>query len=36
MVDDLAKPIGYRRGAQIFLVGQLGKYMSGSAVRPGR
>ena len=31
MVDDLGKPIGYRRGAQSCLVGQLGKYMPGSA-----
>jgi hypothetical protein len=31
MVDDLGKPIGHRRGAQICLVGQLGKYMPGSA-----
>ncbi|WP_370946070.1 YbhN family protein [Amycolatopsis sp. cg5] len=30
MVDDLGEPIGYRRGAQIFLVGQLGKYVPGS------
>lgn len=30
LVDDLGSPIGYRRGAQIFLVGQLGKYVPGS------
>jgi uncharacterized membrane protein YbhN (UPF0104 family) len=30
MVDDLGKPIGYLRGAQICLVGQLGKYVPGS------
>lgn len=29
-VDDLGKPIGVGRGAQIFLVGQLGKYLPGS------
>lgn len=30
LVDDLGEPIGARRGAQIFLVGQLGKYLPGS------
>ncbi|QRP45853.1 lysylphosphatidylglycerol synthase transmembrane domain-containing protein [Amycolatopsis sp. FDAARGOS 1241] len=30
MVDDLGKPIGYIRGAQICLVGSLGKYVPGS------
>lgn len=30
LLDDLGKPIGMRRGAQIFLVGQLGKYLPGS------
>ncbi|MGH3432201.1 MAG: lysylphosphatidylglycerol synthase transmembrane domain-containing protein [Thermocrispum sp.] len=30
IVDDLGPPIGYRTGAQIFLVGQLGKYVPGS------
>jgi hypothetical protein len=30
LVDDLGKPIGIGRGAQIFLVGQLGKYLPGS------
>ncbi|MFB8386185.1 lysylphosphatidylglycerol synthase domain-containing protein [Microbacterium sp. NPDC055910] len=30
LVDDLGKPIGFGRGAQIFLVGQLGKYLPGS------
>jgi uncharacterized membrane protein YbhN (UPF0104 family) len=30
MVDNLGKPIGYRSGAQICLVGQLGKYVPGS------
>ncbi|ACQ79446.1 putative integral membrane protein [Beutenbergia cavernae DSM 12333] len=30
LVDDLGKPIGVGRGAQIFLVGQLGKYLPGS------
>jgi hypothetical protein len=30
LLDDLGKPIGLRRGAQIFLVGQLGKYLPGS------
>ncbi|GAA1405546.1 lysylphosphatidylglycerol synthase domain-containing protein [Oerskovia paurometabola] len=30
LVDDLGKPIGARRGSQIFLVGQLGKYLPGS------
>jgi uncharacterized membrane protein YbhN (UPF0104 family) len=30
IVDDLGPPVGYRRGAQIFLVGQLGKYVPGS------
>jgi uncharacterized membrane protein YbhN (UPF0104 family) len=30
MVDDLGEPIGYRGGAQICLVGQLGKYVPGS------
>lgn len=30
MVDDIGTPIGYRRGAQIFLVGQLGKYVPGA------
>lgn len=30
MVDDLGKPIGYARGAQINLVGALGKYVPGS------
>jgi len=30
LLDDLGKPIGVRRGAQIFLVGQLGKYLPGS------
>ena len=31
LLDDLGKPIGVGRGAQIFLVGQLGKYLPGSA-----
>lgn len=30
LVDELGKPIGVARGAQIFLVGQLGKYLPGS------
>jgi hypothetical protein len=30
LVDDLGTPIGIRRGGQIFLVGQLGKYLPGS------
>ena len=30
LVDDLGVPIGAGRGAQIFLVGQLGKYLPGS------
>jgi uncharacterized membrane protein YbhN (UPF0104 family) len=30
IVDALGKPIGYRSGAQICLVGQLGKYVPGS------
>ncbi|HWD03088.1 MAG TPA: lysylphosphatidylglycerol synthase transmembrane domain-containing protein [Amycolatopsis sp.] len=30
LVDDLGKPIGYVRGAQICLVGSLGKYVPGS------
>ncbi|WP_020668869.1 lysylphosphatidylglycerol synthase transmembrane domain-containing protein [Amycolatopsis nigrescens] len=30
IVDDLGKPIGYARGAQINLVGSLGKYVPGS------
>lgn len=30
LVDDLGEPIGARRGSQIFLVGQLGKYLPGS------
>ncbi len=30
IVDDLGKPVGYFRGAQIYLVGQLGKYVPGS------
>lgn len=30
LIDDLGKPIGIGRGAQIFLVGQLGKYLPGS------
>ncbi len=30
LVDDLGKPIGPGRGAQVFLVGQLGKYLPGS------
>lgn len=30
LLDDLGKPIGIGRGAQIFLVGQLGKYLPGS------
>lgn len=30
LVDDLGEPIGARRGGQIFLVGQLGKYLPGS------
>ena len=30
IVDDLGKPIGVGRGGQIFLVGQLGKYLPGS------
>lgn len=30
MVNDLGKPIGYAKGAQIFLVGSLGKYVPGS------
>lgn len=30
LVDDLGEPVGLRRGAQIFLVGQLGKYLPGS------
>ncbi len=29
-VDDLGEPVGAARGAQIFLVGQLGKYVPGS------
>ena len=29
-VDEIGEPIGVRRGAQIFLVGQLGKYLPGS------
>jgi hypothetical protein len=29
-VDDLGAPVGVARGAQIFLVGQLGKYIPGS------
>jgi hypothetical protein len=30
LLDDLGKPIGAARGGQIFLVGQLGKYLPGS------
>lgn len=30
LLDDLGRPIGVGRGAQIFLVGQLGKYLPGS------
>lgn len=30
LVDELGEPIGVPRGAQIFLVGQLGKYLPGS------
>lgn len=30
LLDDLGRPIGIGRGAQIFLVGQLGKYLPGS------
>jgi uncharacterized membrane protein YbhN (UPF0104 family) len=30
LVDDLGKPVGYARGAQICLVGSLGKYVPGS------
>lgn len=30
LLDDLGKPIGVGKGAQIFLVGQLGKYLPGS------
>ena len=30
LLDDLGKPIGIGRGAQVFLVGQLGKYLPGS------
>ena len=30
LVDDLGTPIGAGRGAQVFLVGQLGKYLPGS------
>lgn len=30
LLDDLGEPIGVGRGAQIFLVGQLGKYLPGS------
>ncbi|HEY0888890.1 MAG TPA: lysylphosphatidylglycerol synthase transmembrane domain-containing protein [Nocardioides sp.] len=30
LVDELGEPIGVSRGAQIFLVGQLGKYLPGS------
>lgn len=30
LVDDLGEPIGAGRGSQIFLVGQLGKYLPGS------
>jgi hypothetical protein len=30
LVDELGEPIGVTRGAQIFLVGQLGKYLPGS------
>jgi uncharacterized membrane protein YbhN (UPF0104 family) len=30
LVDDFGKPIGYARGAQICLVGSLGKYVPGS------
>jgi uncharacterized membrane protein YbhN (UPF0104 family) len=30
MVDDLGEPVGYARGAQICLVGSLGKYVPGS------
>ncbi|MEW2500147.1 lysylphosphatidylglycerol synthase transmembrane domain-containing protein [Amycolatopsis sp. CA-161197] len=30
LVDDLGKPVGYIRGAQICLVGSLGKYVPGS------
>lgn len=29
-VDEIGEPLGVRRGAQIFLVGQLGKYLPGS------
>ncbi|SNR28987.1 hypothetical protein SAMN06265360_101291 [Haloechinothrix alba] len=30
MVDDIGPPVGYRKAAQVFLVGQLGKYAPGS------
>lgn len=30
LLDDLGEPIGARRGSQVFLVGQLGKYLPGS------
>jgi hypothetical protein len=30
LVDELGEPAGFSRGAQIFLVGQLGKYLPGS------
>lgn len=30
LVDELGKPIGARRGGEVFLVGQLGKYLPGS------
>lgn len=30
LVDELGEPVGVSRGAQIFLVGQLGKYLPGS------
>ncbi|MGH3519289.1 MAG: lysylphosphatidylglycerol synthase domain-containing protein [Haloechinothrix sp.] len=30
IVNDLGRPVGYYRGAQIYLVGQLGKYVPGS------
>jgi glycosyltransferase 2 family protein len=30
LLDDLGKPIGAARGGQIFLIGQLGKYLPGS------
>jgi glycosyltransferase 2 family protein len=30
LLDDLGKPIGAARGSQIFLIGQLGKYLPGS------